>query len=76
MKHFVKDMRIALESAAEMGLDSAGLLTAKRLYDLLEAEGGADLGTQALWLLYADEAVARLQGRRSRSTRLDGERVT
>ena len=62
VKHFVKDMRIALESAAEMDLALPGLSTAKRLYDLLESSGGADLGTQALWLLYADAAVRIAEG--------------
>ena len=62
VKHFVKDMRIALESAAEMGIELPGLSTAKRLYDLLEADGGADLGTQALWLLYADDAARAREG--------------
>lgn len=57
VKHFVKDMRIALESAAGMGLSLPGLSTAKRLYDLLDSNGGTDLGTQALWLLYADDAT-------------------
>ena len=56
VKHFVKDMRIALESAGAMGLELPGLATAKRLYELLESSGGADLGTQALWLLYASDA--------------------
>ncbi len=62
VKHFVKDMRIALESAAEMGLTLPGLTTAKRLYDILETGGGSDLGTQALWLLYADEAARVREG--------------
>jgi 3-hydroxyisobutyrate dehydrogenase len=57
VKHFVKDMRIAIESADHMGLELPGLATAKRLYTHLERNGGADLGTQALWLLYADDAA-------------------
>jgi len=57
VKHFVKDMRIAVESAESMGLDLPGLATAKRLYEYLEANGGATLGTQALWLLYAEESA-------------------
>ena len=55
VKHFVKDMRIAVASAEAMDLDLPGLATAKRLYEYLEANAGANLGTQALWLLYADE---------------------
>jgi 3-hydroxyisobutyrate dehydrogenase len=62
VKHFVKDMRIALESAAEMGIVLPGLSAAKRLYDVLETNGGADLGTQALWLLYADDAARVREG--------------
>lgn len=61
VKHFVKDMRIAMESADRMGLELPGLATAKRLYTHLERNGGANLGTQALWLLYADDA-ARVRG--------------
>ena len=62
VKHFIKDMRIALESAAEMGIVLPGLSAAKRLYDVLEAGGGADLGTQALWLLYADDSARTREG--------------
>jgi 3-hydroxyisobutyrate dehydrogenase len=62
IKHFVKDMRIAMDSASEMGLDLPGLATAKRLYEHLERSGGADLGTQALWLLYADDAARERAG--------------
>lgn len=57
VKHFVKDMRIAVASAEAMDLDLPGLATAKRLYEYLEANAGANLGTQALWLLYADESA-------------------
>ena len=62
VKHFVKDMRIAIESAEEMGLDLPGLATAKRLYEHLEGHGGADLGTQALWLLYSSDAARERAG--------------
>lgn len=62
VKHFVKDMRIAFASAEELGLDLPGLATAKRLYEHLEANGGANLGTQALWLLYADDAARTRAG--------------
>lgn len=55
VKHFVKDLRIALESADAAGIDLPGLDLARRLYERLEAAGGAELGTQALWLLYANE---------------------
>jgi len=52
VKHFIKDMRIALESAAEMDIDLPGLSLAKQLYDKLAAQGGEDYGTQALFKLY------------------------
>ena len=48
IKHFIKDMRIAIESAEEMHLDLPGLRLAKRLYDELAARGFEDRGTQAL----------------------------
>jgi len=57
VKHFVKDMGIAIESADRMGIELPGLACAKRLYTHLERNGGADMGTQALWLLYADDAA-------------------
>lgn len=52
VKHFVKDLRIALEEAAAMGLRLPGLELAERLYTRLQDDDGAELGTQALWLLY------------------------
>ena len=55
IKHFIKDMGIALSSAEEMHLDLPGLKLAKRLYDELSARGMEDNGTQALiqWYLKA-----------------------
>lgn len=52
VKHILKDMRIALESAAELKLDLPGLATAKKLYDQVAAKGWEDCGTQALYRLY------------------------
>lgn len=52
VKHFIKDMRIALDSAEEMGLDLPGLKLAKSLYEKLAAGGGENDGTQALFRLY------------------------
>ncbi|MGG2091435.1 NAD(P)-dependent oxidoreductase [Bacillus sp. S13(2024)] len=51
IKHFIKDMRIALESAKEMGLSTPGLQLAKSLYDELADKGAEDNGTQALYKL-------------------------
>jgi len=52
VKHFIKDMTIAVESADAMGLDVPGLKLARQLYQKLAAEGGEDSGTQALYKLY------------------------
>lgn len=52
VKHIIKDMKIALESAAEMKLDLPGLATAKKLYEQVAAKGWEDCGTQALYRLY------------------------
>ena len=52
VKHILKDMRIALESAAELKLDLPGLANAKKLYDQVAARGWEDCGTQALYRLY------------------------
>lgn len=56
IKHFIKDMRIALESAKELGLDTPGLKLASTLYQQLAEQGYADKGTQALHLHYVTSA--------------------
>ncbi len=60
VKHFIKDMRIALESARAMQFDTPGLALAERLYSQLADEGGGDLGTQALYRVI--DRQARNQG--------------
>ncbi len=52
VRHFIKDMAIALESAKEMGLDLPGLALAKSLYDKLVEKGHEYDGTQALYKLF------------------------
>jgi 3-hydroxyisobutyrate dehydrogenase len=52
VKHFIKDMSIAIESAEAMQLQLPGLTLAKQLYDKLSANGGENDGTQALFRLY------------------------
>ena len=52
VKHFIKDMGIALESCGNIGLQAHGLKLAKSLYDELAANGGEDKGTQALYNNY------------------------
>lgn len=48
VRHFLKDIRIALAEAERMGLRLPGLALAERLYQDLVDQGGALLGTQAL----------------------------
>jgi 3-hydroxyisobutyrate dehydrogenase len=55
VKHILKDMRIALESAAELKLDLPGLAVAKQLYDRVAAHGWEECGTQALYRLYVSQ---------------------
>lgn len=52
VKHFVKDLRIAIDESRGLGIALPGLELAERLYERLQDADGADLGTQALWLLY------------------------
>lgn len=52
IKHFIKDMGIALEAAKEMGLNTPGLTLAESLYKQLAAKGYEDKGTQALFNYY------------------------
>ena len=52
VKHFIKDMGIAVESCETLDLDAKGLALAKSLYEKLAEEGGEDDGTQALYKLY------------------------
>ncbi len=50
VKHFIKDLGIALDEAKAMGLSLPGLALAQQLYLAVQAQGGADKGTQALML--------------------------
>jgi 3-hydroxyisobutyrate dehydrogenase len=52
VKHLLKDLRIALDAAAELQLDLPGLALAKQLYDRVAAKGWEDCGTQALYRYY------------------------
>jgi 3-hydroxyisobutyrate dehydrogenase len=52
VKHFIKDMGIAIESAEEIGVETPGLKLAKKLYDSLAENGGENYGTQALIKLF------------------------
>ena len=50
--HFIKDLGIALDEAAQMKLSLPGLALAKQLYDKLKAQGHGEDGTQAIFRLY------------------------
>ncbi|HVJ48274.1 NAD(P)-dependent oxidoreductase [Desulfitobacterium sp.] len=52
VKHIIKDIKIALDSAQEMGLKTPGLELAKSLYEKLATEGEENSGTQVLIKLY------------------------
>ncbi len=52
VKHFLKDMRIALESARAMQLDLPGLQQANKLYEEVAAQGWSENGTQVLLKWY------------------------
>ncbi|MFN8423865.1 MAG: NAD(P)-dependent oxidoreductase [Anaerolineae bacterium] len=50
-RHFLKDLRIALEEAQAMPTPLPGLALAERLYArMVEADGRGDLGTHGLYL--------------------------
>ncbi len=52
IKHFIKDMGIALEEANAMGMETPGLKLAKKMYDELAEKGEENSGTQALYKLW------------------------
>lgn len=53
IKHFIKDMGIAMEDAKRMGLDLKGLELAMRFYELAKKENYLEDGTQALFKVLA-----------------------
>ena len=54
IKHFVKDMTIAIQESFAMGLDTPGLQQALELYETLLEKGCGEEGTQALYKWYSD----------------------
>lgn len=56
IKHYIKDMKIALESAAEMNLTMPGLELALKMYEELAGRGEGESGIHAL-IKYFDEAL-------------------
>ena len=57
IKHFIKDMGIAIASAAEMKLNLPALTLANSLYGQLAAVGMENEGTQALYRFYLTHYV-------------------
>ena len=55
VKHFVKDLKIALDEAEKMGIDLPATKQAALLYERLADKGFADDGTQALVKLWWGE---------------------
>ena len=62
VEHFIKDLGLALKSAEEKEITLPGVETAFTLYDMLDVIGGGRLGTQAIALLYQEEADAVAAG--------------
>jgi 3-hydroxyisobutyrate dehydrogenase len=52
VKHFIKDMTIAADSARDLGMETPGLALAKTLYGRLADTGCENDGTQALFKLW------------------------
>jgi 3-hydroxyisobutyrate dehydrogenase len=54
VKHMLKDLRIALDSAAELDLDLPGLGLARQVYEEVAQRGWQDCGTQVLLRHYLE----------------------
>ncbi|MFC7062027.1 NAD(P)-dependent oxidoreductase [Halobacillus seohaensis] len=52
VKHFIKDMKIALDSAEKMELELPGLRLARQMYEQIAESGEENSGTQALYKYY------------------------
>ncbi|MEI5905941.1 NAD(P)-dependent oxidoreductase [Bacillus spongiae] len=55
IKHFIKDLRIALHEAKVMGLTLPGLTLAEKMYEELSKRGEENSGTQALYTYWGNE---------------------
>jgi 3-hydroxyisobutyrate dehydrogenase len=49
IKHFIKDMKIAIEEAEKLEIEIPGLMLAKKMYEQLAKQGEENSGTQALY---------------------------
>jgi 3-hydroxyisobutyrate dehydrogenase len=52
VKHFLKDLGIAVAEAEAMGLAMPGLAQSRKLFERIAAELGGDVGTQAIIAAY------------------------
>ena len=57
IKHYLKDMRIAIESSKEMGLSTPGLEMAYDMYQKVADMGEMESGIQALLKYYSDQGL-------------------
>ena len=55
VKHYIKDMKLAEESADEIGLDLPALSLTRELYEEISEGGLGEAGTQSLYCLYDPE---------------------
>ena len=62
VEHFRKDLALAIEQAGDLEITLPGTETAFTLYDMLTQIGGGKLGTQAIALLYREQADAVAAG--------------
>jgi 3-hydroxyisobutyrate dehydrogenase len=54
IKHFIKDMKIALDEAESLGIEVPGLSLAKKMYETLAEMGEENSGTQALYKYWSN----------------------
>ncbi len=73
VKHLCKDLGLALDVAEAEEITLPGLETAAQLYRMLATVGGADMGTQALILVYSDEATCAAHGLDWEAAMADGD---
>jgi 3-hydroxyisobutyrate dehydrogenase len=50
VKHFLKDMQMAIDECEKMGIYLPGLNLAKTFYEMVKTNGGENNGTQSLIL--------------------------
>ena len=61
VKHFLKDLTIALDAAAELQLNLPFLRLAQHFFNEMTENGYANLGTQVLYDYYRKELQEQMQ---------------